>query len=109
MFLLPRGDGHSAVKWVPKVTTQGFDANAPLLDQTAYHSPVRERKYTARIELIQDTIRVYLDGGLLLKAKAPAGEKASELPVFLGLSQVYDGRTKIHAVRVYEIDGSQPR
>jgi WD40 repeat protein len=100
---LPAGDGKSAVRWHrgPDDAVEGVWSDAPILASTPYHAPTYKRKYVARIETQGDDIRVFLDGGLLLTAKKPAGA-AGGLPVFLGLRQVFGGST-IHAVRVYGI------
>jgi hypothetical protein len=73
-----------------------------VLAATPYHAPVVGRKYVARIETVGDTLRVFLDGGLLLKAKKPHNAQRAKLPQFLGFG-LHLASANVHAVRVNQI------
>ncbi|MBC7979442.1 MAG: hypothetical protein H7Y36_02655 [Armatimonadetes bacterium] len=106
---LPKGDGSSEIQWESKgaakdpEAAQAFVSREPALVSSGYYNPVYQRKYLLRLEHARNTLRVFLDGGLLMKAKVPPGVKSSGLPVFLGLGQFYS-LSKIHGLKIYQIE-----
>jgi hypothetical protein len=109
LVYLPQGDGQTRVYWEKggkdaREDLIVFGAAPPPLASTPYYAPVSRRKYLARIETHRDSLRVFLDGGLLLTAKRPGSAAPGTMPIFLGLRQYFLwGGSKVHAVRVYQI------
>jgi hypothetical protein len=101
---LPRGNGRNIAHWYGKDLEKR--RKGLVIASTPYFAPVPQRKYLARLEANRDGLRVFLDGGLLLKAWRPDGVAAPALPAFIGLRQLPSSApvaSKVHAVRVYQI------
>jgi hypothetical protein len=107
LVALPGGGGVSGVTWHrgPDAETVAWDtlgSRSPSVASQPYYSPISGRKYLTRLEARGDEVRVFLDGGLLVRARKPPGTPPGVTPVFLGLKQCYS-RSKVHALRVYQI------
>jgi hypothetical protein len=101
--MLPSGNGNSAIRWHSKADTgDPMWREGTTLASTGYYAPIPQRKYTVRLETHGDELRVFLDGGLLLKAKSPAAVPTT--PMFFDMRQIYGG-SKVHAARIYKIAG----
>jgi hypothetical protein len=98
------GDGKMSLTWHGPLQggSDRFDTQTPALVSTPYHVPIPHRKYVARMELQGDTLRVFLDDGLVMTGKRPGGAQLPEMPLFLGIRQYFNA-VKIHAVRTYQI------
>ena len=80
----------------------GFTKSVPLAT-TSYHSPVRGRRYLARLEAVGDRARVFLDGSLILDTKRPKDAAGKNLPLFAAIGQNFSP-VFVHALRIYQLD-----
>lgn len=109
---VPHGGGSYAVQWHdgPKNAVATFlGSHVQPSYFTPYYVPVANRKYLMRIEANAAEVRVFMDGGLVLKSPRPGRAALPDLPVFLGLRQHGGGVSalRIHALRVYQIAESK--
>ncbi|MEI8194864.1 MAG: family 16 glycoside hydrolase [Phycisphaerae bacterium] len=106
---LPRGDGNTTIRWHGGAKDASdpqknfaFETNGPIVASTAYYAPVATRRYVVRLEMRGDELHVFLDGGLVLTGKIPAGYATPTTPVFFGMRQIYGG-SKVHTLRVCQV------
>jgi len=99
---LPNNQGSPAILWQKRSDgAQGVWREGELLSSTGYFAPIPDRKYVARIEAHGGDVRLFLDGGLLLKAKRSDAPSASQ--AFFSMRQIYGG-SAVRAVRIFQLD-----
>ena len=82
-------------------------AEALNLAHTPYYAPIVGKVYDLRLERGDATLRVFVDGGLLLTAALPREDIPEDSHAYIGVSQVYSG-VKIHGLSIESIADSQP-
>lgn len=90
----PDGFGMSRIEWIAE---QG--ATRQVLAKTPYYAPIGKRSYMLRLERIDSTVRVFVDGGLLLDARLPLDTLKQQGAAYAGLAQFYGG-VRLHAVNI---------
>jgi hypothetical protein len=94
---LPNGDGDNTISWAAGQQREIFA-------RTPYYAPAPNQAYVARLERHNDTIRVFLNGSLLLQARQPTSVGQSPSPAFVGFRQLFGGSI-VHRVAAWRIDG----
>jgi hypothetical protein len=92
---LPKGiSGLNELAWV-------VGKSETCVAETPYYTPVGGKPYTVRLERKVNTLRVFLDGKLLLQDNHMF--VAADGPAYVGFLDEYHG-VIVHAVRIYRID-----
>jgi hypothetical protein len=94
---LPKGaSGLNELAWVA-------GKSETRVAETPYYTPVGGKPYTVRLERKANTLRVFLDGKLLLQGKQEAEADTASSAAYVGFLDEYHG-VIIHSVRIYRIE-----
>ncbi len=98
---LPDGSGNVSLAWINGKERQVLAVNS-------HYPPVAGVRHVARLERRGRSIRVFLDGGLLVEGSQPEGASGrSGGPALVGLRQIFGGCV-VHRVAVYRFGSDAP-